>query len=50
MSLLKQELERGRQDLEKVSKLRARCVMLDWYHNKQHGKVITANNLRLTNG
>jgi len=36
VSLLKKELERGKKDLEKVSKLRARCVMLDWYHNKQN--------------
>uniref|UniRef100_F6VLB0 VWFA domain-containing protein n=1 Tax=Ciona intestinalis TaxID=7719 RepID=F6VLB0_CIOIN len=36
VSLLKKELGKGKRDLEKVSKLRARCVMLDWYHNKKH--------------
>ncbi|XP_076807901.1 von Willebrand factor A domain-containing protein 3B-like isoform X2 [Clavelina lepadiformis] len=36
VSLLRKELQNGKRDLEKVSKLRARCVMLDWYHNKKH--------------
>ncbi|XP_048453851.1 von Willebrand factor A domain-containing protein 3B-like [Rhincodon typus] len=31
--LLKKEMEKGRNDLEKVEKLYAECVMLDWYHN-----------------
>ncbi|XP_048388158.1 von Willebrand factor A domain-containing protein 3B-like [Stegostoma tigrinum] len=33
ISLLKKEMEKGRNDLEKVEKLHAECVMLDWYHN-----------------
>uniref|UniRef100_H2ZCD7 VWFA domain-containing protein n=1 Tax=Ciona savignyi TaxID=51511 RepID=H2ZCD7_CIOSA len=36
VSLLKKEVAQGKKDLEKVSKLRARCVMLDWYHNTKH--------------
>ncbi|XP_043548729.1 von Willebrand factor A domain-containing protein 3B-like [Chiloscyllium plagiosum] len=31
--LLKKEMEKGRNDLEKVEKLYAECVMLDWYYN-----------------
>ncbi|XP_078402244.1 von Willebrand factor A domain-containing protein 3B-like [Cetorhinus maximus] len=31
--LLKREIEQGRKDLERVEKLYAECVMLDWYHN-----------------
>uniref|UniRef100_H3AU06 von Willebrand factor A domain containing 3B n=1 Tax=Latimeria chalumnae TaxID=7897 RepID=H3AU06_LATCH len=31
--LLKKEIEQGRKDLEKVQRLHAECIMLDWYHN-----------------
>ncbi|XP_041115955.1 von Willebrand factor A domain-containing protein 3B-like [Polyodon spathula] len=31
--LLKKEMEQGKQDLDKVLKLQAECVILDWYHN-----------------
>ncbi|KAJ8407275.1 hypothetical protein AAFF_G00278490 [Aldrovandia affinis] len=31
--LLKTEIDQGKKDLESVLKLRAECVMLDWYHN-----------------
>ncbi|GCB66697.1 hypothetical protein scyTo_0010134 [Scyliorhinus torazame] len=31
--LLKKEVEQGRKDMERVEKLYAECVMLDWYHN-----------------
>ncbi|KAJ8282512.1 hypothetical protein COCON_G00050310 [Conger conger] len=31
--LLKAEIEKGKKELEKVLKLRAECMMLDWYHN-----------------
>ncbi|XP_051882477.1 von Willebrand factor A domain-containing protein 3B-like [Pristis pectinata] len=33
--LLKKEIEKGREDLEKVEKLHAECIMLDWYHNRE---------------
>ncbi|XP_029107150.1 von Willebrand factor A domain-containing protein 3B [Scleropages formosus] len=32
--LLKEEIEQGKSDMEKVFKLRAQCVVLDWYHSK----------------
>ncbi|XP_036401419.1 von Willebrand factor A domain-containing protein 3B-like [Megalops cyprinoides] len=35
--LLKAEIEQGKENLEKVLKLRAECVMLDWYHNGDNG-------------
>lgn len=28
-------MERGREDLKKMSDLRSRCVLLDWYYNKK---------------
>ncbi|XP_078259101.1 von Willebrand factor A domain-containing protein 3B-like [Rhinoraja longicauda] len=31
--LLKKEIEMGKEGLEKVEKLHAECIMLDWYHN-----------------
>uniref|UniRef100_W5MPD8 VWFA domain-containing protein n=1 Tax=Lepisosteus oculatus TaxID=7918 RepID=W5MPD8_LEPOC len=31
--ILKEEIEEGKKDLEKVQKLRAECMVLDWYHN-----------------
>ncbi|MBN3299629.1 VWA3B protein, partial [Amia calva] len=37
--LLKMEIEQGEKDLEKVLKLRAECVMLDWYHNGENQMV-----------
>ncbi|XP_072118844.1 von Willebrand factor A domain-containing protein 3B-like isoform X3 [Mobula birostris] len=33
--LLKKEIEKGKEDLEKVEKLHAECIMLDWYHNSE---------------
>ncbi|XP_069748600.1 LOW QUALITY PROTEIN: von Willebrand factor A domain-containing protein 3B-like [Narcine bancroftii] len=33
--LLKKEIEKGKEDLEKVEKLHAECIMLDWYHNRE---------------
>ncbi|XP_078077591.1 von Willebrand factor A domain-containing protein 3B-like [Mustelus asterias] len=41
--LLKQEIEQGRKDLERVEKLHAECVMLDWYHNRD--ETPTKNNI-----
>ncbi|XP_069492360.1 von Willebrand factor A domain-containing protein 3B [Ambystoma mexicanum] len=35
--LLMKEIEEGKQDLEKVQKLYAECLMLDWYHNGENG-------------
>ncbi|XP_078514366.1 von Willebrand factor A domain-containing protein 3B [Lissotriton helveticus] len=35
--LLTKEIETGKNDLEKVQKLYAECLMLDWYHNGENG-------------
>ncbi|KAL4656851.1 von Willebrand factor A domain-containing protein 3B-like [Arapaima gigas] len=43
--LLKEEIERGKRDLKKVLKLRAECVVLDWYHNRDN-KTAEKNCLR----
>ncbi|XP_048855369.1 von Willebrand factor A domain-containing protein 3B-like [Brienomyrus brachyistius] len=32
--LLKEEIKQGKNDLKTVLRLRAECVMLDWYHNR----------------
>ncbi|XP_059819844.1 von Willebrand factor A domain-containing protein 3B-like isoform X2 [Hypanus sabinus] len=36
--LLKKEIEKGKEDLEKVEKLHAECIMLDWYHNCEESR------------
>ncbi|XP_067889388.1 von Willebrand factor A domain-containing protein 3B-like isoform X2 [Heterodontus francisci] len=43
ISLLKKEMEQGRKDLERVEKLYAECVMLDWYHNSD--ETVAKNNI-----
>uniref|UniRef100_UPI00398EA443 von Willebrand factor A domain-containing protein 3B-like n=1 Tax=Pristiophorus japonicus TaxID=55135 RepID=UPI00398EA443 len=40
---LKKEIEQGKEDLERVEKLYAECVMLDWYHNSE--ETGTKNNI-----
>lgn len=34
--LLKEEIKQGKKDLKTVLRLRAECVLLDWYHNRGH--------------
>ncbi|XP_067841899.1 von Willebrand factor A domain-containing protein 3B-like [Heptranchias perlo] len=41
--LLKKEIEQGKKDLERVEKLYAECVMLDWYYNSD--ETGTKNNI-----
>ncbi|XP_072898034.1 von Willebrand factor A domain-containing protein 3B-like [Hemitrygon akajei] len=36
--LLKKEIEKGKEDLEKVEKLHAECIMLDWYNNCEESR------------
>uniref|UniRef100_A0A4W3JJV3 VWFA domain-containing protein n=1 Tax=Callorhinchus milii TaxID=7868 RepID=A0A4W3JJV3_CALMI len=35
IGLLRSEMEQGRNDLERVEKLHAECVLLDWYHSSK---------------
>nr|XP_039272786.1 von Willebrand factor A domain-containing protein 3B-like isoform X1 [Styela clava] len=47
VSLLKSELQRGRDDLQRMSDLRAKCVMLDWYYNRKTKKDSPSNDKRV---
>ncbi|XP_029459172.1 von Willebrand factor A domain-containing protein 3B [Rhinatrema bivittatum] len=47
--LLMKEMEQGKKDLEKVQKLHAECLMLDWYHNGENNvkhKLVPAGDLK----